>query len=344
VSAAARVPTVSGGGPRRPSKRTIIALALAFDLLLVVGLLAWKPEWALQGWFAVQRWQAGALERAVDVDGQRIVQLEAGPVDAPIIVLLHGFTGSKENWLPVMGELATTHRVIAPDLPGWGESAREAGADYGVLAQSDRVAAWLRTLPRKPRLLVGHSMGGHIAALVAARHPGQVRRLALVSSAGVPFAENEFGRSVLDGGHPFAVEDRVTLDRYLGLVFTDPPFVPWPVDRAFIQQRIADRGFEQDVLARLRGDEAFAVQPLLGDIRARTLLLWCDDDRVIDPSAAESYAAGLRRSRTVLLAGCGHMPMMSAVDDTAAALRTFAGKAGAAGPDDDRDGDGDASP
>lgn len=317
----ARTPTVEGGAPRRLKRRTIVLAALAVDVLIVVGLLAWRPEWALQGWFAAQRWNAGAVERTVEIDGQRIVQLEAGPADAPLMVLLHGFTGMKENWLPLMAALGDTHRVIAPDLPGWGESGRVPGADYGVVAQSDRVAAWLSTLPRAPDLLVGHSMGGHIAALVAARHPGHVPRLALLSASGVPFTPNAFGRAVLDGGHPFAVEDRATLDRYLGLVFTEPPFVPWPADRALIARRIADRGFEQDVLARMRGDEAFAVQPRLGDIAAPTLLLWCRDDRVIDASAAAGYAEGLPASRTVLLEGCGHMPMMAAVDEVAAALR-----------------------
>lgn len=316
-----RGPTVSSGSPRRVRRRMIVVAALVLDLLVIVGLLAWRPEWALQGWFAMQRLQAGADVRSVEVDGQRIVQLEAGPVDAPLVVLLHGFTGAKENWLPLMAELSTKHRVIAPDLPGWGESERRGGADYGVVAQSDRVAGWLSTLPRTPDLLVGHSMGGHIAALVAARHPDRVRALALVSAAGMPFEPNEFGRAVLEGGHPFAVDDRPTLDRYLGLVFTDPPFVPWPVDRALIARRIADHDFEVAVLDRLRGEEAFAVQPLLGQIRAPTLLLWCSDDRVIDPSSAALYAAGLRESRTVLLPGCGHMPMVAAVADVAGALR-----------------------
>jgi pimeloyl-ACP methyl ester carboxylesterase len=329
---AARVPTVASKAPRRWRKRSILLLALAFDVLLVVGLLAWKPDWALQGWYAVQRGQAGAVERVVEVDGQRIVQLEAGPEDAPLIVLLHGFTGGKENWLPLMADLATTHRVVVPDLPGWGESQREAGADYGVVAQSDRVAAWLATLPRAPDLLAGHSMGGHIAALTAARHPGRVTRLALLSASGMPFEVNDFGRSVLDGGHPFAVQDRATLDRYLALLFTQPPFVPWPADRALIKRRIADLGFERDVLARMRGGEAFAVQPLLGRIVAPTLLLWCSDDRVIDASSAALYAAGLRDSRTVMLEGCGHMPMMAAVDDVAAALREQTSAAPASAP------------
>jgi len=301
--------------------RVALLLGVAGFAAFAVATLAWRPEWALQGVLAVQRWQAGAQERTVEVDGRRVVQLEAGPLDAPLLVLLHGFTGAKENWLPVMGELAETYRVIAPDLPGWGESFREPGADYGVVAQSGRVAAWLATLPRVPSLLVGHSMGGHIAALVAAHHPERVPRLVLIAAAGVPFEANAFGRAVLAGEHPFAVADRATLDRYLGLVFTDPPFVPWPVDRALIARRVADHGFELEVLARLRGAEVFAVQPLLGAIRAPTLLLWCTDDRVIDASAAAAFAAALRESRTVMLEGCGHMPMMADVAGTVAALR-----------------------
>lgn len=312
--------------PRRSRVMRLLVLSLVIDLAIVVGLLAWKPQWALDAYFVVQRVQAGASERVVTVDGQDIVQLEAGPSDAPVIVLLHGFTGAKENWLPLMARLTDTHRVIAPDLPGWGESDRIDGADYGAVAQAERVSAWLATLPEPPALLVGHSMGGHIAALVAAKHPEQIERLALLSASGVEFEINAFGRAVLDGGHPFAVNDRASFDRYLSLVFTDPPFVPWPVDRALINRRIADHDFEVAVLDRLRGPESFAVQSLLGDIRAPTLLLWCNDDRVIDPSAAAAYAAGLRDSRTVMLQGCGHMPMVADVAGTAAALQDQVGE------------------
>jgi len=292
-------------------------LLLAAIAAIALGL---KPQWALEGYFAALRWQAGAHETRVVVGDDVRAQLEAGPADAPLVVLLHGFTGAKENFLPLMAELTPKYRVVAPDLPGWGESTRRAGADYGVVAQSERISAWLKTLPRAPELLVGHSMGGHIGALVAANHPEQVTRLALMSSAGVPFKENAFARSVLEGGHPFAVNDRASFDAYMGLVFTDPPFVPWPVDRAFIARRIADHDFEVAVLDRMRGDDVFAVQPLLARIQAPVLLLWCDDDRVIDSSAAEAYAAGLGNSRTVLLKGCGHMPMVADAPETAATL------------------------
>lgn len=296
--------------------RRLSAAALVALVAMVIA-FAVRPDLSLLGFFAVQRALAGA-EVHLETSGEhRLSVLVAGPSDASEIVLLHGFTGSKENWLPLMATLSDRYRVVAPDLPGWGESTRLPAADYGVVAQADRLASWLASRPRPPALLVGHSMGGHIAALVAATHPDLVPRLGLLAAAGVPFRENAFGQAVLNGEHPFAVQDRASLERYIGLVFTDPPFMPWPADQALIARRIADRGFEEVVLARIRGPERFAVQPLLPRIDAPTLLLWCVGDRVIDPSAASTYAAGLRHPRTVLLDGCGHMPMMEATEAVA---------------------------
>ena len=64
--------------------------------------------------------------------------------------------------------------------------------------------------------LLGHSMGGGIAALLAARDSADVARLGLFDAAGVRFGDNRFGEDVLAGGNPFAVSDATTLQRYLG--------------------------------------------------------------------------------------------------------------------------------
>ena len=300
-----------------------VALALGAALVLTgAGIGAVAPEHVLNAEFARQRWWAGAEQRTRVVGDHRWSYLEAG--QGPLIVLVHGFTGSKENWLPLIRLLARTHRVVAPDLPGWGDSERHSDADYGPIAQSDRLAQFLQSLGERPVLLVGHSMGGQIVGLMAARHPGLADRLVLMSSAGVKFAENEFGREVLAGRNPFEVATRAQLHRYLGIVFADPPWVPWPVDEALVRRRRADAPFEQAVLDRIgRGPEAFALQDELGRIHAPTLLLWCRDDRVIDVSAEAIFHRGLPDSRTVLLAGCGHMPMMAQPDNVASAFASF---------------------
>lgn len=289
-----------------------------------LGFAASAPERLLEAEFARQRWLAGAEVVSIDVADHRWTYLEAGPAQRPLIVLVHGFTGSKENWLPLMRALSGSYRLIAPDLPGWGQSERLAGADYGPVSQAERLAAFLRRLPEPPAMLVGHSMGGQIAGLAAAAHPGLVPRLGLLSSAGVRFKDNAFGAAVLAGDNPFEVTNRAELRRYLNIVFADPPFVPWPVDTALVRRRRADVEFEQSVLDGIgRGPEAFALQESLSRIAAPTLLLWCRDDRVIDVSAMDIFREGLSLSRGVLLAGCGHMPMMAQPERVAEMVTRF---------------------
>ncbi len=312
-----------------------------------VGVAAWAPEWVLSAEFARQRLAAGAQRYAIGLAGHRWSYLDAGRVKParsssrasrlllpappkPVIVLVHGFTGSKENWLPLMRVLASNYRLIAPDLPGWGDSERLRDTDYGAAAQVERLAQFLRALPGitgeegPPALLVGHSMGGQIAGLLAARHPDLVDRLVLMSASGVLFDENEFGLDVLAGENPFGVSNRAELHRYLRTVFKQPPFVPWPFDEALVHRRREDAEFEQRVLDDIgRGPDAFTLQEELAAIRASVLLLWGRDDRVIDSSAMAIFQAGLVNSRTALLNGCGHMPMMERTIETATALKDF---------------------
>lgn len=310
---------------RPASSRNKLLLAGALGVTIgALGLAASAPERLLQAEFARQRWLAGADPLDFEVAGHRWASVAAGPRDAPLLVLVHGFTGGKENWLPLMRELSRSHRVIAVDLPGWGESDRLAGADYGPVAQAARLAAFIKALPQAPELVVGHSMGGQIVGLLAARHPETAPRIVLMSSAGVRYEENAFANAVLAGDNPFQVTNRAELKRYLGIVFADPPFVPWPASEALVRRRRADADFEQRVLDGIgRGPDAFALEAELGNITAPTLLLWCREDKVIDISAAEVFARGLRDSRSVILSGCGHMPMMAQPRNVAEALREF---------------------
>jgi abhydrolase domain-containing protein 6 len=280
-------------------------------------------ERVLDAEYARQRWLAGARVRTLHVAGHRWSCLEAGDA-GPLVVLVHGFTGSKENWLPLMRELGRTHRVVAPDLPGWGLSERHDSADYGPGAQAERLREFLGNLAEKPALLVGHSMGGQIVGLLAARHPGSAERICLMSAAGVLFTENEFGREVQAGNNPFQVTSRSELKRYLGIVFAKPPLVPWPADTALVRRRRADATFEQTVLEAIgRGPEAFALEAELPNIREPVLLLWCRSDRVIDVSAEAVFHRLLPSSQTVLLSGAGHMPMMAQPRQVAEALTRF---------------------
>ena len=91
-----------------------------------------------------------------------------------------------------------------------------------------------------------------------------------------------------------------------------------------VRRRRNDALFEQKVLDSIgRGPEAFMLETEMAHIKSPVLLLWCRDDRVIDISASEIFRKGLPNSQTVVLDGCGHMPMMAKPGNVAAALREF---------------------
>lgn len=304
-------------------------LAAVFVSALAVWL--WRDPLALvHAEFTRQRWAAGLALDEVHVAEHRWVYAvrEADQPDAPTVVMVHGFTGSKENWYPLARQLRGRYRLVIPDLPGWGGSERIEGADYGFLAQSARVAEFIEQVARQPGkevVLLGHSMGGGIAVLTAADHPAQVDRLGLFDAAGVRFKDNQFGIDVLAGKNPFGVDDEASLERYIDTVFhleSAEPFIPWPASRALINWRRQEAPFEQGVLDKIgRSEERFLPGEAAVRINQPALLLWCQQDAVIDASAMQLFGAKMPQATQVLLDGCGHMSIMERPADVAASVQ-----------------------
>jgi abhydrolase domain-containing protein 6 len=316
---------------------------VATAILLVFAVALWRdPGLVIRAEFAKQRILLGAASHEIVVDNDHrwtYVELAADKPDAPTIVMLHGYTGSKENWYRVARALKGRYRMVIPDLPGWGQSERKDGADYGYVAQSARLAAFLRRpeiARNRPVALLGHSMGGGIAALTAARYPDLVARVGLLSAAGVRFQDNQFGIDVLAGSNPFGVSDDASLERYLATLFHSRetrPWAPWPASRIYIDQRRRDADFEQRVLDKIgRSDERFLPGAEAAKIAQPALLLWCREDKVIDASAMTLYAARIPHASQVLLEGCGHMSLMERPGETAEAVAMMVERGVPGGP------------
>jgi len=135
--------------------------------------------------------------RRVTTNGVRLNVAIAG--DGPAVVLLHGFPHTWRLWSGVMGRLAGQYRVIAPDLRGFGDSARAAGGyDAGTLAAD--VEGLLGALGEPSAAVVGIDAGTAPAVLLALRRPGLVRRLVVMEAllGGLPGAQD-----VVAGGVPW---------------------------------------------------------------------------------------------------------------------------------------------
>ena len=306
----------------------LVLAAVAAMLALV--LLLWRKPYLLVRLEDLRlRRGMGLKLRSASIAGHRWiwVEREAARADAPTLVLVHGFTGSKSNWYVLARELGRRYRLLIPDLPGWGESERIEGQDYGFAAQAARLAAFIERVDHREGselVLLGHSMGGGIVALTAARYPQLIDRLGMFNAAGVRFADNVFGQAVLDGHNPFAVHDAESLREYIDTVFLSEahkPRIPrWAVPLVAAWRR-RQAGFEQLVLDRIgRGEESFLPFEEAGRIAQPTLLLNSREDAVIDASALELYAARIPQAIKVMLGGSGHMSIVEKPQDCARAI------------------------
>lgn len=104
--------------------------------------------------------------------------------EGPPVVLLHGPGESGAKWLRIVDDLASTNRIVAPDLPGHGSSAVPA-ASISMTTMVDWLDDLLRATCEESATVVGHVLGGAVAARHAARHPERLRHLVLVDSLGL---------------------------------------------------------------------------------------------------------------------------------------------------------------
>ncbi|HET7612160.1 MAG TPA: alpha/beta fold hydrolase, partial [Rhodanobacteraceae bacterium] len=296
--------------------RRLKILGIAIVAVAVVALAVYliAPRVVLQGAIAWQTWRDGLHEETVQVGDTRWVYLAGGKKDGPPLVLLHGYGGSSANWLLAARYLTGNFRLIVPDLPGWGESTRLPNADYGYAAEVDRLHGFVDALHLRRIALAGHSMGGAIAGLYAAKYPRDVAALVLIDSSGVRFKKNAFVRELEAGKSPFDIDDRAGFQHLESMLFDDPPLVPPRIQDVFVERSQQNRAFRDKVMREITAPDArFALEPKLPGITAPTLAIWCMQDAIIDPSALDAIRKGLTHSPDIgvtQLHGCGHMSIM----------------------------------
>lgn len=300
---------------------------LLFALILLglgaAATLYFSPTALIASVQFIERQRAGLSTKEIQVDGLTIRYYEGGPADGETLLMLHGFGANRDNWLRFSRHLTGRYHVIAPDLPGFGESSKP-DASYDVASQAERVHALAKALGVQKLHLIGNSMGGHIAALYAARHPEQVLSLALLDNAGVssPTKSEMFQRIERGEPNPLVVRKPEDFDALMHFVFVTPPELPESLKRHFAEQSMANRAHYDQIFAQLRA-QYVPLEPELPKIQAPTLLLWGDQDRVLDVSSIEVMKPLLKQPSVVIMKDCGHVPMLERPEETAQHYQAF---------------------
>jgi len=287
-------------------RRRQAAVAVVLLLGLALVLRREPAPGPTGGWIA----KAGLVPQFESVDGVRLRYVRAGT--GPAVVLLHGFASSIFTWRDVLPELARGHDVVAVDLPNSGGSAIR--PDLPPAAYPRLVMGLMDRLGLGRASLVGNSLGGGTAVLVAAQHPEHVDRLVLIDSV----------------GYNLAAKDRPWVLRAAGLPPVARLLEALPVRRAVVTLALRQVFFDDRLVttdrideyvapllrpgavaagqALLAGSDDMGFPGVVAQVRAPTLVIWGREDRWVPVGDADRFLADIPGARKAVIEGCGHLP------------------------------------
>jgi pimeloyl-ACP methyl ester carboxylesterase len=252
--------------------------------------------------------------RDVTVREVRIRALEAGRGNGPPLLLIHGLFVTHAEWDDVIDELARKFHVIAPDLPGFGDSAKPSPSrfEYGVEAFAEAMADLVAAFNVGRVHVIGHSLGGAVALTLAAEHAELVQRLVVVDPLSYPF--------------PMSLRSRLPLYPLIG-PFIFKQLYGRGMFRAYFRDEVFSKGTPIN-LARVdefydkfntpaARESAYAtfrsmldtrtLIARLGRVRSPTLVVWGREDKLFPASHASRLAKELMHARLEIM-DAGHSP------------------------------------
>ncbi|MDP8955905.1 MAG: alpha/beta hydrolase [Actinomycetota bacterium] len=247
-----------------------------------------------------------AERKRATVSGGEIAYVDAG--EGPAVVLLHGFPTSSHLWRREAWLFAERMRVIAPDMLGYGESAKPLGADLSEPAQARYVDELLDQLRIDQAAVVGHDLGGGIAQMLALDGRLDVHSMVLLDAVAFDAWPIE-GVKMLQGGDP--AQERVDfVEEVIRLIFD-----LGVAHKERLDQQVVDRFLEpwrQDPAAFFRAARGITGRGLKGrddelrTLDAPTFVVWGEEDPFVPAEVGERLGETIPGSTVALLPGCSH--------------------------------------
>ncbi len=271
-----------------------------------------------------QRWAAEVRKHELKVDDQTWVYLEGGAGEP--IVFLHGFGLHKDYWGNMLKKYSPTNRIIAVDLPGFGQSSKNISLNYDTPNQTARLNQFLEKKGIDSFHLVGFSMGGGIAAYYSGTYPDKVKSLLLLGPGGFSAEkESEFIRETFKTRENMLTYKTVEeYDVIVGYAYHTPPPIPMHFKKYIVKEFGAKNNELHDKIARdLFGDGKTFLDPILPKITAPTLVIWGREDRILDVSCTKTIKAGIKNCKSLILDNTGHTVHIEQPEKVIAAYSEF---------------------
>jgi abhydrolase domain-containing protein 6 len=227
------------------------------------------------------------------------------------VVLVHGLGTSSSTWLKIIPRLDRRYRIAALDLPGFGFSDTNDEKGFCTLEEHVKaLAALVARVERGPIVLLGHSFGGWVCALYAARHPRQIQKLVLVDTAGVYYRGVERLREV------FTLRSVNDARRLLDNLWHRFPWYFKPFAGAIYRDLLKRRTNE---LVESIDTQDFLVEEL-SSLAMQVSIVWGKEDGIISPESVNVLQRFIPRSDAYFIQSCGHVPQLERPDEFAKIL------------------------
>jgi len=302
----------------------IVGRVVAVLALLLAGLVAFDffaPYTAARLGLQLEQRRSGLHEARASIPGFEMPYLEGGQGEP--LLLIHGFGAEKNNFTRVARFLTPHYRVLAPDLPGFGEASKPDSATYTIAEQVERLRAFAQGVGVKRVHLGGSSMGGFIATTWAAKYPDEVASLWLLAPAGTRAAfDSELRRHFQQTGEILLVA-KTPGDhaRIRAFVMSRQPFLPYSVKRVLGERAAADYPLHSRIFQQLNREAP--IESTVTRIDAPALIVWGTEDRALNPKGADALKAIMPNAQAILMPGIGHLPMIEAVRQSAGDYLAF---------------------
>jgi len=306
----------------------ILGGAAALLLLAAVGFVAatWAPDQPVSALAA--RW-AQPPSQFIAIEGMNVHLRDEGPRDDPMpILLIHGTSSNLHTWDGWTASLSPTRRVVRMDLPGFGLTGPAPDGDYTPPRYARFIVDVMDHLAIKHAILVGNSLGGGIAWMVAVTAPDRVGKLILIDAAGYPNESISVPIGFRLARMPvfrtlFAhILPRGVIESSLRNVYADPSRVTPALVDQYVDMTL--RAGNRAALGQRMEKGSFAsFTPRIHAITQPTLILWGEQDRLVAPANAARFHADIAGSTLVMLPHLGHVPMEEDPARSLAAVRGF---------------------
>lgn len=279
-----------------------------------------------------ERTWAGLESKILKVEDIEWRYSEGGNKANPTIILIHGLSGSRDNWNRVAHYLTPHYHVIIPDLPFHGETKVPDNFDASVPNLTEKLRRFAEAGSfEKNTHIAGHSLGGAVAMLYGAQYFSDTKSLLLMNSAGVyktantPYLKDPTRLSEL------IIRKSGDLSKILSLTMANPPFIPIEIQKQQENMMISQSKNTLKVVDQLNAvfkaytPESFALAGRV--IEAPALIMWGDQDKMINHEVSQELKSILKFAESpIIYKGVGHMPLLELDQVVAKDYLNFLGK------------------